>query len=177
MSLINGINNTTPYLEKLANKQGKNIATTPYDLKSSQSSLVTLSEDAKALVNFTEKGIAVSMKGFDTPLAGANRTDGYTQYPSAVTDKKIAKDDFAKLLSSLGANETDSQELSSGFDTNADNEISHAEILKALSYTSQNNNLLSQPLLNLMDKTGNSDGNVTAQEFAAISTRLYDAES
>jgi Ca2+-binding EF-hand superfamily protein len=177
MSLINGINNTTPYIEKLASKQGQKKATSQSDTQASQSSVVTLSEDAKALVNFTNKGIAVSMKGFDTPLTGATRSDNYTQYPSEVTDKKITKDEFANLLSSLGVNDSDTQKLVSGFDTNSDNEISHAEILKALSDTSQSNNLLSQSILNLMDKTGNGDGKVSAQEFATISTKFYDAES
>ncbi len=71
MSLINGISNNIRVFEKLASKQDSDKANTP-PLQATESSKVTLSEDAKALANFTNKGIAVSMKEFDTPLTKAN---------------------------------------------------------------------------------------------------------
>jgi len=177
MSLINGISNNVSFFEKLASKQDSDKVNTQ-SLQATESSKVTLSEDAMALANFTNKGIAVSMKGFDTPLTRANAAGNSAQFSaSMVTDKKISKDDFAALLSSLGVKETDQQGLISAFDTNSDNTISHDEILKALSQTSQNNGPLSQSILSLMDKNGNNDGQVSAQEFANISTRIYDSES
>jgi Ca2+-binding EF-hand superfamily protein len=177
MSLINGISNNIRVFEKLASKQDSDKANTPPP-QATESSKVTLSEDAKALANFTNKGIAVSMKEFDTPLTKTNAAGSSAQFSnSIVTDKKISKDDFAALLSSLGVKETDQQDIISAFDTNSDNTISHGEILKSLSQAAQNNSPLSQSILDLMDKNGNNDGQVSAQEYANISTRLYDAES
>lgn len=172
MTSISGVGATTNLFGKVSG-QSENAKAELIAIPASESSKVTLSDDAKVLAGFASKGLTIAMREFNKPLTASSSNNSTGQM---VTDKSISKEDFVSLLSNLGVNEADRDKLISGFDSNADGTFSHAEILKAFAGTSDSNNSLSQSILGLMDRNGNGDGRVDAREFAKLSTAFYDAE-
>lgn len=134
------------------------------------STQVVLSADARVLADFAGKGIAMTMRRLDAPLDAS-------QSP-AVAAPSVAKDDFERLLAQLGATQQEKNQIQAGLDTDRSGDISRNELLKGLAATNgaTSGSQTSQALLHLMDRNGDGNGRVDAQEFGGFTAAFLDAE-
>lgn len=146
------------------------------------SAVLTLSKDAATIAGFADRGIAVASRPLQgsltkTPFVGAARTEGGTAWDANAA--AVSKEDFQKLLAGFGASEEEKATLTAGFDANQDGTITQAEFLKGLAQTrgSQGQTDFSQALMRLMDRPGDANGEVSAQEFAQFTTAFADAHT
>ncbi len=176
MSNISSIG-TTNYLPSLAKGQVSSISGEGSKVISSTSTKVTLSQDAKALANFSNNGISVSLRQMSKPLTSQSQSENSNNINGAVEYKKsISKDDLDKLLLNFGATNEEKNQIHSGLDVNQDGSISHDELLKGISSTLGAGNPLGQTILSIMDRNGDSNGLVNSIEFARITTAFNDEE-
>lgn len=131
---------------------------------------VVLSEDAEAFADFAGKGIAVAVRRLGDAVEHADA--------SRVVDSSVPKDDVDRLLAQLGSTQEESRQIEAGLDTDKDGAISRKELLQGLSGTrgATQGSEISQALLRLMDRGGNSDGLVEQGEFGRFTAAFLDAE-
>lgn len=140
-------------------------------LATEPSSLVSLSDDAKAFADFSADGITVAMRRLNEPANPAQGAAGAA--PSA----SVSKADFDRLLDKLGATQKEKDQLAAGLDTDKNGEISRDEFLKGLAATqgTTQGSETSQALMHLMDRNGNGNGVVESAEFGRFSASFLDA--
>lgn len=176
MSRINSLGSTNSISSNI-NKQESKTSVDNSIVTSSESSKVTLSQDARVLAKFASKGISVSLKQMSKPLnSQIENHNSYSFDETKVFEKSISKVDLDKLLFNLGATDLEREQIKSGLDSNNDGTISHEELLKGIASTLQADSVLGQNILSLMDRNGDANGIVTSTEFARITTALNDFE-
>ena len=146
------------------------------------SAVLTLSKDAATIAGFAERGVSVASRPLQgsltrTHFAGAVRGEGAAPWDADAA--AVSKEDFQKLLAGFGATEEEKATLTAGFDANQDGTITQSEFLKGLAQTrgSQGQTDFSQALMRLMDRPGDANGEVSAQEFAQFTTAFADAHT
>lgn len=137
-------------------------------LATGSSSLVSLSDDAKAFASFSAKGIAVATR----PLDGSINPWG-SSGPSEIQTGaalSVSNADFDRLLGKLGATQKEKDQLKSGLDTDKNGSISRNELLNGLAATegSTKDSETSRALLHVMDRNGNANGVAEAAEFGRL---------
>jgi len=176
MSRISTIG-TSKYQLSSINEQAGRTSKASALTKSSDSSKVTLSQDARVIANFASKGISVSLREVSKQVTSQNENNASENYiDTKVYEGSISRDDLDKLLNRLGITNEDKEKIKSGLDVNKDGSISHSELLRAISGTLDNDSGFSQVLLRVMDRKGDADGTVSSTEFAKFTTLLDDAE-
>lgn len=144
--------------------------------------VLSLSPEAATLAGFADKGLLLTQGKPDQPqvaVAGAaGRAGQGAAGMLAAGSGSVSKKEFQELLAKFGATEGQKEALAARFDVNNDGRISHDEFAKRLAQTrgTQSTTDFSQALMQLMDKSGNSDGTVAQQEFAAFSAAFAAAE-
>jgi len=135
------------------------------------SATVTLSEGAKTLARFAEKGLAMTAHRLDRPLgpgAGAPASGGPAQAFVPVGQERLES-----LLTELGASAEEARSLAQGLDSDGDAALSREELLRGIARAGQNPaDANSQALLRLADGLGQADGQVSQQEFGQLAGRL-----
>ena len=143
------------------------------------SSVVTLSAQAEALAGFAAKGTLVTQGGQGASLAAQRSAGaGALLAQSGQPGKAVSAEDFGQLLARFGADDAQKAQLTEKFDTDHDGSISRGEFLKGLASVAAPgaDSDFSQAVLQLMDRSGQANGVVTAQEFAALTTAFAQAE-
>jgi len=100
----------------------------------------------------------------------------------ALSGRPVSTLDFQELLTRFGADDTQTAQLTAGFDANKDGAISQDEFLKGLAKMKGTQGTpadadFSQAVMQLMDRggRGNADGTVAAKEFADFATAFATA--
>lgn len=139
--------------------------------KPQPSATVTLSEGAKTLARFAEKGLAMTAHQLDRPLgpgAGSPATGGSVQAFVPVGQERLKA-----LLTELGASADEARSLAQGLDRDGDAALSREELLQGIARTSSDPaDANSQALLRLADGLGRADGVASQQELGNLSGRL-----
>ncbi len=177
MSTISSLGISKSIFSKISEQSSKIFQEIPIGI-SSKSSEVKLSQDAKALANFAQKGISASLREMNHPLSSKI---GNQSSESAVGlkayEKNISMDNLNRILLNLGASDNEVEQLKLGLDSNKNGTISHDELMQGVAATIDNGRSISQTILSIMDRSGDSNGTVNANEFAQFTTALIDTEN
>ncbi len=135
------------------------------------SATVTLSEGAKTLARFAEKGLAITAHRLDRPLgpgAGSPASGGPAQAFVPVGQERLEA-----LLTEFGASAEEARSLAQGLDSDGDAALSREELLKGIAGAGKDPaDPNSQTLLRLADGLGRADGEVSQQELGQLAGRL-----
>ena len=146
-------------------------------ITSPKSSKVILSDDAKVIAKFANKGISVSLKHKDKPVNFVS--DGHlstSDFGKNINIKNISKVKLDELLLKLGATDLEREQIKTGLDNNNDQSISNGELMRVIANTQEDSLSLSKIILGLMDRNGDQNGKVNLNEFARVTTALNDLE-
>ena len=139
--------------------------------KPQPSATVTLSEGAKTLARFAEKGLAMTAHRLDRPLgpgAGSPASGGPAQAFVPVGQERLEA-----LLTELGASADEARSLAQGLDRDGDAALSREELLQGIARAGKDPaDPNAQTLLRLADGLGRADGVVSQQELGTLSGRL-----
>jgi EF hand len=133
------------------------------------SDTVTLSPEAQALASFNAKGITVVTIHSRGLSSGQQPTQ-----PSSVADGSVSEKDFEAMAASFGDTTGQAAKDFATMDSNGNGSISNAEMLNAMSDTSNGNDALSQNLRQMMD--ANHDGSVSGTEYVNLETAIVSLE-
>jgi hypothetical protein len=130
---------------------------------------VTLSPEAQAMASFNAKGITV------VTIHSRGLSSGQQPIqPSSVVDGSVSKKDFEAMAASYGDTAGQADQDFAAIDTNGNGSISNAEMLNAMSATTNGNDALSQNLRQMMD--ANHDGSVSGTEYVNLETAIVSVE-
>jgi hypothetical protein len=129
---------------------------------------VTLSAQAQAVASLNAQGVTmfnVSGRGLSS---GSQPSGPIALYGS------ISQSGFDAVATSFGATTQQADRDFAAMDTNGDGSISNAELISAMSQTSNGNDPLEQSLRQMMDT--NHDGTVSGTEYVNLESALVYAE-
>lgn len=139
------------------------------------SSFVALSDEAMSLARLSSKGILVSSGEIATPLALGGGPTASGPLPNKESHP-IGIEALTSLLHEMGADERTRKTLVQGLDTDHDQQVSEAEIMRGLSTAANDKtSQFAEVLRRFMDSYGDGSGSVSGHEFMAISSKLYAA--
>jgi hypothetical protein len=132
------------------------------------SDTVTLSTNAQAMASLNARGITM------VTLEGSGLSSGRQPSSPGTPYGSVSKGDFEVVASGFGASTQQADQDFALMDTDGNGLISNAEMLDAMSQTSNGNGPLAQSLRQMMDT--NHDGSVSGSEFVNLETAMVSAE-
>ena len=133
------------------------------------SDTVTLSPEAQAMAALNAKGITV------VTIHSRGLSSGQQPIqPSSVVNGSVSEKDFEAMAASFGDAAGQADQDFAAMDTNGSGSISNAEMLNAMSATTNGDDALSQSLRQMMD--ANHDGSVSGTEYVNLETAIVSVE-
>jgi EF hand len=133
------------------------------------SDTLTLSPEAQAMAALNANGITV------VTIHSRGLSSGQQPIqPSSVVNGLVSEKDFEAMAASFGDAAGQADQDFAAMDTNGNGSISNAEMLNAMSATTNGNDALSQSLRQMMD--ANHDGSVSGTEYVNLETAIVSVE-